>query len=531
MKRLVAALGAAVIGLTVVAAGATTGAQAAPAATPTPLPTFSWSSCGDLECSSFAVPLDWAQPDGEKITLAVTRKKATAAPYRGMMLTNPGGPGASGTSLPVLSDYVPGNAGAHFDWIGFDPRGVGDSTPSLHCNSHYFGVNRPSFTPTTRRLMRFWVGKTTRYARACGRSAAKRILPHVTTRDTVKDMELIRAAYQAQNPLQSVQLEKLNFYGFSYGTYLGQVYAVTYPNRVGRFVLDGLVDPKTYWYRSNLDQEIGFDRNLDVYFKWLAAHPRTFKLGSNWHAIARGFKAQLRKLDRHPAAQGRLGPDELIDAMLSAGYYVYDWDVIGDAYSRLVRQGLGGAMFSLYAASNMGDDNGYAMYVATQCTDALRPPWKRQVADARRINKKHPFLAWDNTWYNAPCRYWPAPARSRIAVNGAQVSAKILMINETLDAATSFAGALSSRSLFPSASLIEGVGGTTHAGSLSGVGCVDNRIAQYLTSGTVPARQPGRRSDVRCPKVSPPPVGSARVAGTTGVPPALRAQLFAGQLG
>lgn len=511
----------------------TTGAQATAqtSATVAALPTFSWSTCGGLECSTLQVPLDHANPAGEQITLSLSRKKATAAPYRGMMLVNPGGPGASGTGLAGLGDYVPGNAGAHYDWIGFDPRGVGDSEPSLRCNANYFGVNRPSYVPKTRRLMRFWVTKTRRYAERCGSSSAKRILPFVTTRDTVKDMELIRAAYEAQaDVLRRPALARLNFYGFSYGTYLGQVYAVTYPGKVGRFVLDGMVDPTRYWYRSNLDQEIGFDRNLKIYFRWLAAHPRTFQLGNDWRAIARGFKAQLRKLDRRPKANGRLGPSELTDAMVGAGYYIYDWVGIGQAYSVLVRKGRGGPIFAKYAASNMGDDNGYAMYLATQCTDALRPPWARQVQDARRIHRRHPFLAWDNTWYNAPCRYWKAPSRARIAVNGSSVSAKILMINETYDAATAFSGALTARSLFPSASLIEGYRGTTHSGSLSGVACVDNRIARYLTDGTVPARQAGRRSDVRCPRVPPPLASSARVAGTNGIPMALRASLFEGQV-
>ncbi len=518
-----------------------TGAEAAPRVPAAAgVSTLSWTPCGDLDCSTLQVPLDYAHPTGAKITLALTRKKANPAKaYYGMMLTNPGGPGASGTSLPVLSDYVPHDAGAHYDWIGFDPRGVGESSPSLHCNAKYFGPNRPSFTPTTRSIMNFWVSKTMRYSRQCGASAAKRILPFVTTRDSVRDMESIRAAYQAGFTVldpKRAKLDKLNFYGFSYGTYLGQVYAVTYPSKVGRFVLDGVLDPQTYWYRANLQQEIGFDNNLNRYFQWLARHPGSFGLGTNWRTIASGFKAELRKLDRHPAAGGRLGPDELIDAMLSAGYYVYGWDSIGQAYSELRLHGRGGPMFSLYAGGNMGDDNGYAMYLATQCTDVHRPAWSKQVADARRINQKHPFLAWDNTWYNAPCRNWPAPSRARIGVNGAGVHAKILMINETFDAATPYAGALSARSLFPSASLIEGVNGTTHAGSLSGVPCVDNRIATYLnsTNGTVPARKAGRTSDVRCPKVPPPPVGPGRVARTTasaGVPTDLRTKIFAGQIG
>ncbi len=535
MKRVVAALGAVVLVISVSTVVGGGGAQAVPQApTLASIGSLSWSPCGGLQCADLVVPRDYKNPGAGSITLQLTRKVHTRSPYRGIMLTNPGGPGGSGTYLPVLADYVPGDAGLHYDWIGFDPRGVGHSTPTLRCNSQYFGADRPNFVPSTRRLMRYWVAKTTRYSRQCANSAAadKGLLPFLTTRDTVKDMESIRAAYQAATPLlDRPKIDKLNFYGFSYGTYLGQVYAVTYPTRVGRFVLDGMVGPDTWWYRANLNQEVGFDRNLNIYFRWIAAHPRVFRLGTDWRAIRRGFQAQLRKLDRQPAANGRLGPNELTDAMLSAGYYVYGWDSIGVAYSDLVRNGRGGALFTMYADGNMGDDNGYAMYLATQCTDVLRPPWTRQVTDAWRIHQSRPFLAWDNTWYNAPCRYWPAPSRSRIPVYGgrAGVTAPILMINETYDAATPFSGALTSRGRFPTARLIEGVGGTTHSGSLSGVSCVDNRIAQYLDTGAVPTRKPGRQSDLKCPKVPAPPVGAARL-GAHGIPDSLRAHLLAAQV-
>jgi hypothetical protein len=182
-----------------------------------------------------------------------------------------------------------------------------------------------------------------------------------------------------------------------------------------------------------------------------------------------------------------------------------------------VRTGNGRGMFRIYAGSNLGDDNGYAVYLGVQCTDVRPPAWSTQVKDARRINRKHPFLTWDNTWFNAPCASWPAAALGGLSVNGAATTAlggKVLLVNETRDAATPYSGALRVRSLFPSSALIAGVGGTTHAGSLSGVACVDSRIATFLDSGTLPARQPGTGADVSCPKVPPPaPTRYARTSG------------------
>ena len=521
MKRLVAVLITAVVSLSLIGfdgAGAAPKAQGTVSAYTPTLPT--WSPCPDQasdKCGQFQVPLDYANPDGEKISLAVRVRTHTSLTSKGVMLANPGGPGGSGTGLVGLAGAIPNNVGKQYDIVGWDPRGVGDSVPALRCNTHYFGANRPNFVPTTHKLMRYWKKKTRRYAAQCAASPASRLLGHMSTLDNVKDMESLRQAFG---------VAKISFYGFSYGTYLGQVYATQYPGQVDKFVMDGVVNPNDYWYGANLKQEIGFDRNLNVFFRWVAKHPGAYRLGTSAKAIRRGYNALVKRLDRHPAARGKLGPDELADAMLSAGYYVYGWDEIANAYSKLVRSGNGRALFRMYAEANMGDDNGYAVYLGVQCTDVLRPPWKTQVRDAWRIHRKRPFIAWDNTWFNAPCQTWPAASNARLAVDGtaaAAAGAKFLLINETRDAATPYSGALTVRSLFPSSALIAGARGTTHAGSLSGVTCVDSRIAAFLDTGALPARQAGTGADVSCPKVPAP--AATRYGRTTAgdrMPAALR---------
>ena len=511
MKRLIAALVAAVLSISLAGfEGASASSTVATVAAYTP--SFDPGPCADDpkdRCGFFQVPLDWANPDGEKIALAVRVRPHTSLVSKGILLANPGGPGGSGTGLVGLAEWLPGGVGRDYDVVGWDPRGVGASVPSLRCNSSYFGVNRPNFVPKTHKLMRFWKKKTRRYAAQCGASSASRLLGHMTTLDNVKDMEALRQAMTPGQPL--------NFYGYSYGSYLGQVYATRYPAAVGRFVLDGIVDPTNYWYGANLKQEKGFDRNLNIFFRWIAKHPAAYRLGTSKKAIRRGYNALLDKLDRRPAYNRKLGPDELTDAILNAAYYVYDWDAIAGAYSRLVRLGKGRAMFRIYADSNMGDDNGYAVYLGVQCSDVKAPAWPTQRRDARRIHRTDPFLAWDNTWYNAPCVTWPAASLGLLNVNGALSAAaggKVLLVNETKDAATPYSGALRVRSLFPASALIAGVGGTTHAGSLSGVSCVDSRIGTFLQSGALPARLSGTRADVECPKVPAP--SATRYSRTTG---------------
>jgi pimeloyl-ACP methyl ester carboxylesterase len=494
------------------------GLVSVPAATQAPAAAatgaISWHSCADLElaylgleCGSLTVPRDHDDLAGPTIRLALTRRVHTSPTYRGVLLVNPGGPGGSGLSLPALSDYVPGNVGSSYDWIGFDPRGVGASSPSLHCSRRFFTFDRPAYVPRTTALARTWRARARAYASACASTPAKRaLLPHLSTLDTVRDMESIRRALGAST---------ISYYGFSYGTYLGEVYATRYPTRVGRFVLDGVVNPSRVWYAANLDQDRAFDRNLNLFWQYVARHRRAFHLGKRWRAVRAGYYHQLKRLARKPAAHGRLGPDELNDAMVDAGYYVYNWAELGLAYSRLVRRHRGGELAALYRAANMGDDNTFAVYSAVQCTDAPWPAWARTRATSWAVHRRAPFLTWGNTWFNAPCLSWKAPAHQRPAVTGRSVSQKILLISETRDAATPYSGALAVRQRFPSASLVAGVNGTTHASSLSGVPCVDHTVAAYLRSGLVPTRVAGNRADRRCPRVLPPSPGGAGARTTT----------------
>jgi hypothetical protein len=152
-----------------------------------------------------------------------------------------------------------------------------------------------------------------------------------------------------------------------------------------------------------------------------------------------------------------------------------------------------------------------------------------------RLNRTAPFLTWSNARLNGPCRFWRAEAGRPVHVTGRRVTGQVLMIGETLDAATPFSGSLLVRRLFPTARLIEGVGGTTHAGSLSEVACTDDAIARYLADGTVPRRRPGDRSDKRCPPV-PQPDPTARASSRqrvhsprSAVPAELRRALQAAQ--
>ncbi|WP_026424428.1 alpha/beta hydrolase [Actinokineospora inagensis] len=520
MKKIVAALAAA--GVVVGGAVLAPSVSAAPAAKPAPNQVnydpapIAWGTCASpglqrrgAQCGFLEVPLDYAKPTGTKIKLAVSRIAAKVTPdkYQGIMLTNPGGPGGSGLTLSVLGEYVPNGAGAAYDWIGFDPRGVGSSQPSLSCDGGYFGYNRPDYIPVTSKLEQTWLNRSKGYAAACDKAGGD-LLDHVKTTDSVNDMDALRKA---------LGQEKINYYGFSYGTYLGQVYATTYPERVRRMVLDSNVDPRAVWYQANLDQDVAFGGNIKIYFDWVAKYDSVYHLGKTEAAVEATFYREQNKFRTKPAG-GIIGPDEFTDIFLQAGYYVFGWEDIANAFSAWVNNADYSGLKSLYDASNAqgpGADNGFAMYLATQCTDVQWPTsWNKWRIDNWITFLRAPFETWGNAWFNAPCVYWAGKVGKPVQVDGAKAP-PILLVDETKDAATPYEGSLEVRSRFPKSSLIEGVGGTTHAGTLNGDACMDNQIADYLATGTLPTRKPGRRSDTQCdplPQPVPAPAATERKA-------------------
>ncbi|WP_127504660.1 alpha/beta hydrolase [Actinoplanes solisilvae] len=501
MRRLLAAAVATTVGLTI---GGTIPAAAQahhdpPSYTPPPI---AWGACTNAtlkargaECGFVVVPLDYANPGGTKIKIAVSRMKhkSAAADYQGVMLVNPGGPGGSGLLFAVLQPAIPNNVGLDYDWIGFDPRGVGASVPKLTCDGNVAGYNRPYYVPVTRELEQTWLDRSKAYAEACARTGGP-LLDHLKTTDNVNDMESIRKALGRQ---------QINFYGFSYGTYLGQTYATLHPERVRRMVFDGVVDPRGVWYDNNLSQDVQFDRNIDTYFDWVAKYDAVYHLGASGETVKAKYYATLQKLRKTPAA-GKIGPDEWTDIFTSAGYYVFGWQNVAAAFAAYVNDGKTTGLLELYAEPGPGTDNGYAVYLGTQCTDVQWPTkWKKWERDNWRLYQKYPFLTWSNAWYNAPCVFWAGDVGRPVRVNG-EKAPPILMISETEDAATPYAGSLEVRQRFPRSVLVEGVGGTTHSGSLSGVACTDNTIAAYLDTGALPDRVHGDRSDKQCGAVPPP---------------------------
>jgi pimeloyl-ACP methyl ester carboxylesterase len=448
-----------------------------------------WRSCHDpayprLQCASVKVPLDYANPGGRMITIALSRVPAARGARKGVLAVNPGGPGASGIALAGdIAARLPGKFSREV--IGFDPRGVGKSRPALHCDVRYFDPIRPRYEPATADQEQRWVRRVRGYAAACERRYGW-LLPHMTTANAARDLDRIRAA---------LRQPKISFLGYSYGTYLGAVYGHMFPSRVERLVLDSVVAPSRVWYQANIRQNYAFDARLRDFFGWVARHRERYRLGESARAVRSRWFAMRRALAHRPAA-GRVGSSELDDTFMAAGYDSGTWPVLAAAFAKHARgsgsRGLASAFDNLGRVGAEGE-NGYAAYVAVGCRDAPWPTqWRRWHADAVRVNASAPFLTWNNTWYNAPCAFWPVPASQPVRIDGRRLPPTLLIQSER-DAATPREGAYELRRAAPAARLLLEAGGGDHGVSLSGNRCVDGHLFRFLGEGRLPG-EPSSRS-------------------------------------
>ncbi len=471
-------------------------------------PGLNWRPCtqqgAQLKCASVQVPVNYQRPDGRKLTLALSEAPATApaAQRQGILLVNPGGPGASGlsTAAYVANGLSPAVA-ADYDIIGFDTRGVGSSVPAISCDPSFFAGVRPDYIPATNAAEQVQVNRAQTYAASCARKYGW-LLPYLTTENIARDMDSIRAALgQGQ----------LSYFGYSYGTYLGQVYATLFPARVRRMVLDSIVDPRGAWYADNISQDYAFEGRMKAFFAWLAGHSASFHLGTTpAQASASWYQARAR-LAAHPVggpSGPMIGADEYDDTFLTGGYDNGYWPVLASALAAYLHSGATSQLVSVYQQAGKQNPNEFAVYNAVECADVSWPrTWSRWDSDTRKVYATAPFEAWDNAWFNAACAFWPVrgPAKP-LQIRGAGLPG-ILMIQGTLDAATPYAGAQAAHRLLPSARMVVVVGGGNHGQSLANPPntCVNSYLNRYLATGALPGR-PGLVNAV-CPALPPPAPG------------------------
>ncbi|MPY33328.1 alpha/beta hydrolase [Streptomyces adustus] len=470
-----------------------------------------WKKCGTtdyptLQCASLKVPLDHANPRGRQISLALSRVPHTAKKYQGPLLVNPGGPGGSGLTLAgFVASSLPKAVAAQYDVIGFDPRGVGASKPALDCNPGHFKPVRPDTVPSTPALERANLNRAKAFAAACGKKYAS-VLPYIDTVSAVRDMDSIRQALGAR---------KLNYFGYSYGTYLGAVYAKLFPGHVRRLVLDSIVDPTGVWYDDNLGQDHAFNDRHRALMSWIAKYDKTYKLGTDPDQVEAKWYAMRAALAKKPADR-KVGASELEDTFMPGGYYNGYWPYLAEAFSAYVVKHDPDPLVEAYqnfAAVDASGDNGYSVYTSVQCRDTSWPrDWNQWRKDTWEVAEQAPFMAWNNAWYNAPCAFWPTRSRQPVNIANSQLP-PALLFQATDDAATPYQGGVTVHRLLARSSLVVEQGGGNHGVTLSGNTCLDKHLAAYLTDGTVPR---GRgEADAVCKTVPDPKPLTSKAASTS----------------
>ncbi|GAA2511142.1 alpha/beta hydrolase [Streptomyces gobitricini] len=476
---------------------------------------LAWKACATkqyprLQCATVRVPLDHDDPGGERITLALSRIPHTARTYQGPLLVNPGGPGASGRTMAgFVAASLPAKVAAQYDVIGFDPRGVGASRPALDCKPGYFTPVRPDSVPRDQREERVNLARAASFAKACGDKYGG-LLRHMSTVNTARDLDVVRQALGAQ---------KINYFGYSYGTYLGTVYAKLFPQRLRRVVLDSVVDPRGVWYDLNLAQDVAFDARHKAFLAWVAKHHAAYRLGTDPAKVEARWYAMREALRKKPAGR-KVGPAELEDTFLPGGYFNGFWPTLGEAFSAYVNdkdpEPLVAAHKAL-ASSDAADDNSYSVYAAVQCRDARWPKdWSFWHRDNWELYGKAPFSTWNNAWYNAPCAFWPVASLAAPDLTNDALP-PVLMFQATEDAATPYAGGVALHRQLRGSSLVVERGGGNHAITLGGNTCLDRHLARYLETGRVPRGKPGAAVDAVCEATPDPrPAGRAGAAGPAG---------------
>ena len=495
-----------------VAAPATVAAQET-ATRHEPATTIDWEPCKvapGFDCARVTVPLDHDDPGGASIDLSVARLAATDQENKiGSIFLNPGGPGGSGTNFlfgagPFLySDEVR----AHFDLVGFDPRGINRSRPLLCFDSldEAFAGLPPFAFPMTPDEFTLEKAATEFLAAACGASRI-RIRDHMSTADVARDMDLMR---------QMVGDEQLNYAGYSYGSFLGNTYVNMFPDKVRAVVIDGVLDPvdwttgtgseaDTLPFSTRLGSSIGAQETLDEFFRLCD------EAGPSACALAPDSSARFDAL----ADKLLAGPIEIVDPFSGDVFPFTYADLIGSslgplydslswpdhaAFLAFIEAGaspavLGAALAATEAASGIRTFQARPRYPnfvegfpGVACSDSDNPDnyeaWPIAAAADEAANGYFGRL-W--THASAPCWNWPGASDDRYdGPFTTATSNPVLVVGTTYDPATPIHGAVSADAMLPNSSLltVEGWGHT----SLFLSACADAAVSDYLLTGVPPA--------------------------------------------
>ncbi|MBA0053048.1 alpha/beta hydrolase [Streptomyces sp. AJS327] len=452
-----------------------------------------WRSCGlaDFECATLKAPLDYDKPErGKDVSLAVARQRARDRTNRiGSLLVNPGGPGGSAIEFvqQQASQAYPPEVTERYDLVGVDPRGVARSEPVKCLTDERMDAHTAvDQTPDSREEVEKLVASYKSFAKGCERRSGD-VLGHVSTVDSARDMDMVRAVLGDR---------RLNYVGASYGTFLGATYAGLFPQRSGRLVLDGAMDPSLSALQLNRDQTRGFETAFRAFAKDCVKRASCPLGTGDADSAGERMSELLRRIDERPL---RTDTDRrLTESLATTGVVqsMYDegaWPGLREAL-KSAREGDGTPLLELADQYNeRGPDGSYGniMYAnsAVNCLDL--PPAFSGPEDAEKavasFEKASPVFGRGFAWAALSCTYWqrePTGEPHRVVAKGAP---PMIVTGTTRDPATPYAWAEGLAGQLAPARLLT-YDGDGHTAYLRAGDCVNRVIDTYLLRGTVPAR-------------------------------------------
>lgn len=444
-----------------------------------------WEKCGSvIECATLKVPLDYENPQDGSIDLALNRRVAQGSEKN--LLVNPGGPGGSG--LDLVKSSVPlmfsKELQREYNVIGFDPRGVGKSTP-VTClddaeQDELRQQNQHSWVPAEREEIR---AESKKYADSCLEKTGE-LLGHVDTASAAKDMDIIREALGD---------EQLDYLGFSYGTFLGATYADLFPGHAGRMVLDGAMDPKSTSSQVDLAQAVGFEKEIKAWLEDCVESgdcPFTGTAEDAYKQLQDFFK----KLEAKPmvASDGRKVPViDFINGFIIPLYESTSWPMLSSAMADALEGDVDQIQYFADLSAGRDEEGNYTgntteAFGAVTCLDyPMDAAEARMEAEASELQRQAPIIGKYLSYGALGCEDWPfEPTRvpGELHADGA---GDILVIGTTGDPATPYHWSESLAKQLQGGVLLtyEGHGHTAYGRSND---CVTQAVDGYLIDGQVP---------------------------------------------
>jgi len=445
-----------------------------------------------LECAELRAPLDWREPDGRKITLAISRLKARRQ-AKGVVFTNPGGPGAPGLLTPLY--FVDGKRERMLDAmdvIGIDVRGSGRST-AASCKPARGRILDPRDRSAAngRRLLSHMRER----ARACQEGGSRKLPSrYVTTAQTVHDLEWIRRNLRTSD---GGEVERIHWVGYSAGTWLGAHYARTWPEHTGRFVLDSNVDFSGGWHRTFDAWAGGFQARFHRFAGWAARYDDVFGLGSSRRSVVRRYERIRAAVARHgkvTLVSGKsrtvLRPADLDAKVVSSLYskasfaflaaFLQELSPLADGVRTRVRSEVSPSADATAFESPMLLD------ILCNDTEFPRTP-ARQLAFTERLGRRYPLLGYFHI--QSPCAYWKRPhGQLELPRPVGGGLPRILMVHSVGDPAAPYSGARRAHRAYRNSRLITVRNEGDH-GIYGGANtCVNRIVERYLIDGLYPRR-------------------------------------------